>query len=94
MTVQKLTALGIKPGTTQKIAVGAASVQSAALGAKLVRLVSPVACHIVFAANPTAMANDCLLPANLPEYFMCNPTDLLAVIQDAAGGSLYITQAQ
>ena len=29
----------------------------------------------------------------ITEYFVCNPTDLIAAIQDAAGGNLYITPA-
>ncbi len=83
----------IKPGTTQNVAVGAASAQSAAVGGLVVRVVSSTDCHIVFGANPTALATSMFLPAKLPEYFVCAPTDKLAVIQDTAGGNLSITPA-
>jgi hypothetical protein len=33
------------------------------------------------------------LPAKVPEYFICSPTDKVAVIQDAAGGNLSVTPA-
>ena len=83
----------IKPGTTQNVAVGAASAQSAAVGGLVVRVVSSTDCHIAFGANPTALATSMFLPAKLPEYFVCAPTDKLAVIQDTAGGNLSITTA-
>lgn len=83
----------IKPGTPQNVTYAAASVQSAAIGSTLVRVVSSTDCRIAFGANPTATATSILLPAKMPEYFVCNPTDKIAVIQDAAGGSLSIVPA-
>ena len=83
----------LKPGTAQNIAYAAASVQSAAIGSPLVRVVSTTDCHIAFGANPTATASSMFLPAKVPEYFVCNPADKVAVIQDAAGGSLSIVPA-
>lgn len=102
MTTGKITAVcgvpgsafpAIKPGATAKLAFAGASVQSAAVNSRIVRVISSSDCHIAFGSNPTATANDLLLPANKPEYFVCNPTDLIAAIQDAAGGNLYITPA-
>ena len=83
----------IKPGAPQALAYAASSVQSAALGCVVVRVVATTDCHIAFGANPTATANSMLLPAKLPEYFICSPTDKVAVIQDVAGGNLSVTPA-
>lgn len=81
----------IKPGTALKVAIGAASVQSAATGATTIMLVATSACHVVIGKNPTATANDTLIPANTPVLFECANTDLVAVIQDSASGSLFVT---
>jgi hypothetical protein len=81
----------IKPGTALKVAYGAASVQSAAVGATTIMLVATTAVHVVIGQNPTATTNDTLIPANTPVWFECAKTDLVAAIQDSAGGSLYIT---
>ena len=83
----------VKPGASQVVAYVGSSVQSAAIGGTVVRVVSTTDCHIAFGANPTATATSMLLPARVPEYFICNPTDKVAVIQDAAGGNLSVTPA-
>jgi hypothetical protein len=83
----------VKPGVAQALAYAASSVQSAVLGCVVVRVVSTTDCHIAFGANPTAMATSMFLPAKVPEYFICSPTDKAAVIQDTAGGNLSITPA-
>ena len=83
----------VKPGAPQVVAYVGSSVQSAAIGGVVVRVVSTTDCHIAFGANPTATATSMLLPARVPEYFICNPTDKVAVIQDAAGGNLSVTPA-
>ncbi len=83
----------VKPGAPQVVAYVGSSVQSAAIGGTVVRVVSTTDCHIAFGANPTATATSMLLPARVPEYFICNPTDKVAVIQDAAGGNLSVTPA-
>ena len=59
-----------------------------------VRLVSTTDCHIAFgpAASTTATATSCLLPAMSPEYFWVNPGDVVAVIQDAASGTLNVSE--
>ena len=83
----------IRPGAAQKVTYAGASVQSAATNAKTVLLTSTTDCHVLVGANPTAAATDTFLPAKTPWLFSCASTDLVAVIQDAAGGSLYITPA-
>jgi hypothetical protein len=54
----------IKPGAPQVLAYAASSVQSAALGCVVVRVVSTTDCHIAFGANSTAAANSIVLLAN------------------------------
>ena len=102
MVIGKITAVcgvpgsafpAVKPGAPQVVAYVGSSVQSAAIGGTVVRVVSTTDCHIAFGANPTATATSMLLPARVPEYFICNPTDKVAVIQDAAGGNLSVTPA-
>lgn len=83
------------PADTQVVAIGAASVQSTAIaGTKraAVRLVATVDCHIAISKAPTATATSMLLAANQPEYFKLCDDYKIAVIQDAAAGSLYITE--
>lgn len=84
----------VRPGPTQKIAIGSVSTASAAVGAQVVRLLATADCHIAFGASPAADAGGLLLTANLPEYFACESTDGVAVIADAGEGSLYITPAR
>lgn len=84
----------INPGATQTLAVGAASVATAApIGADVVRLVSTVDCYVANGSNPTATAVSMFLPAKLPEYFVLAQSDKLAVLQAASGGTLFITSA-
>ena len=42
--------------------------------------------------TPTALATDSYLPADRPEYFTCTPGQKIAVIQEAAGGKLSVTE--
>jgi hypothetical protein len=83
----------ILPGTAITVVVGAASVQSAAINSTIVRVLATADCHIVFGGSPTATANDTLLPANQPEYFVFTPGQCIAVVQDSAPGTLFITPA-
>ena len=83
----------IRPGTTQKMTVGSSSTQSAAVNGTVARLVATADCHIAFGPSPVADTTCLFLPANTPEYFACYGTDLVAVISDSSGGSLYITPA-
>lgn len=83
-------------GTGQNVAIGAASVQSAAVGPQThaVRVVATGACHIETGPNPTATAASALIAANTHgEYFKVSPGDKVAVIQDgAATGNLNIVE--
>ncbi len=83
----------IRPGATQKVAVGSTSAASAPVTAQVVRLVATADCHVAFGPSATADASSLLLVANMPEYFACESTDTVAVIRDSADGSLYITPA-
>ena len=82
----------IYPYDTQVIAIGGAAVPSTSLRTQTIRLYATSACHIAIGANPTATSNDAFIPAGVIEYFMCEYNDLLSVIQDSAGGFLYITR--
>jgi hypothetical protein len=83
----------IRPGSTEKIAVGATPAASAETGSQVVRLLATVDCHVAFGTNPTADGSALCLPANLPEYFACDSRDKVAVVRDSTDGVLYITRA-
>ncbi len=83
----------IRPGVTQKVGFGSTSAASAVVGGGIIRLLSTADCHVAFGSNPTADGTCLFLPANMPEYFACSTGDQVAVIQDTAAGSLYITPA-
>jgi len=67
---------------TQKVAIGAGSVQSAAFNARTRFVVINVdqACSYVFGANPTATANEMRMSADATQYFGVNPGDKVAFI--------------
>lgn len=84
-----------RPETTQVVTVGAASAATTnAVGSQtyVVRLISTTDCHVVFAGTPTATANDMFLAADREELFRISPGEKVAAIQNAAGGSLYVTE--
>jgi hypothetical protein len=87
-----------RPFTSQSVAIGAASAASTAFNSQTVhvRLVATAACWISFGSPPPAAivrdANSTFLPPNLPEYFWVVTGSQIAVIQDGAGGFLYITE--
>ena len=67
----------------QTVAIGAGSVQSAALNrnTRFVRLMADSICSVAVGASPTATATNMRLAANVPEYFeISGPTRLIAVI--------------
>lgn len=70
------------PLTTQTVAIGGASVQSAAFNAKtsIIALHTDAICSIEFASNPTATANSRRLAANTTEYFEVQAGFKVAVI--------------
>jgi hypothetical protein len=80
--ISEYTAPGTSRGTTVQIAqessldqvtadFTAAAVQSAAFASttNIVRLICNVQCSVLFGTNPTATANNKVLPALVPEYF-------------------------
>jgi hypothetical protein len=83
----------VRPGPTQKVAIGSVPAVSAAVGAQVVRLVATADCHIAFGTSPAADATSLLLTANLPEYFACETAEKVAVLADSGEGLLYITPA-
>lgn len=86
----------LQSGTTQKIALGAASVASTAFGKATyaIRVVATGNCHIETGPAPTATASSAYIAANQRgETFAVNPEEKIAVIQDAsATGDLYVTE--
>jgi hypothetical protein len=85
----------IYPGTSQDLAVGAASAQSSAVGAStsVIRVIAKTNdARIRIGANPTAVAADTLVKTGVAEYFAVKGGDKVAAIQDSAGGTLNITE--
>lgn len=86
-----------RPGVSQDIATGAASVTlTNPFGPQTyqVRLSCTVACRfrVVEAAGGTAVAADTLLPPNWVEYIIVSPGQKIAAIQETAIGKLNITE--
>ena len=84
-------------GSGQVLALGAASVASAAVGqnTSIVRLVASGACHVDIGPTPvaTAATGMYLAPSREGEYFRIGVGEKVAVIQDgAATGNLYLTE--
>lgn len=84
----------LRPITNQTVAIGAASAQSAAFGGYIseIRLVASVNCFVAIGSAPTATTAGMRLVADVPEYFHVSPGEQIAVIQDASGGTLYVTE--
>lgn len=86
------------PGVCQKVAVGAASAQSAALGAgtTLVRLFSTVDCYIQIALAPTALSDgtSMFLPGGIVEYVgvAIAGSKIANIAAGASLGTLYIAE--
>lgn len=84
------------PGTAQKVAIGAASTSSTAIGANTHAVLVTVTsdCHIRIAPNSaTAVAADMLIKAAWPPIVLgVTPGDVVANIQDAAGGFLFLQE--
>lgn len=64
------------------VAIGAASVQSAAFDeeTRFIRIHTDAICSIAFGSNPTATSNSKRLAANQTEFFGVKPGDKVAVI--------------
>lgn len=81
-------------GTNQAIAVGAASVQSAAFGTgvSLIRVATTVDCYIAQGSNPTASSSTPLLTAGSIEHFVVAAGEKLAAIRVSTSGVMSITE--
>jgi hypothetical protein len=84
----------ISDGSTQSVAVSGTSAQSTAISANAgyVRFVATTLCHIRIGSNPTATPSNMPLVPYIPEYFVVPSGSKVAVIQNAAAGTLYITE--
>lgn len=80
--------------STQAVAVSGTSAQSAAISGatNAVRLMATTLCHVRIGANPTATNTNMPLAPYCPEYFVVGSGNKIAVIQNAAAGTLYITE--
>lgn len=81
--VERLAPVPLTPAlVTQKLTIGATSVQSAAFNAQttLVRLHTDAICSVSFGANPTATAANSRLSAESTEYFGVVAGQIVAVI--------------
>ncbi len=84
-----------RPGVTQTVTVAAASAATTNAvtdAVYKVRLISDTDCHVVFAVTPVATTGDMFLAADSEEYFAIQNGEKVAVIQNAAGGILYVTE--
>jgi hypothetical protein len=84
-------------GVSDVVTVSGTSAESEAITAYChdVRLVSTTNCWITFGATgATASAADgsAYLPANVVEYFHVTPGQVVAVVQDTAGGVLSVAE--
>jgi len=84
-----------KPISTQTVTVSATSAATSSGvsdGIDVARIVSTTACHYVIASSPTATTSDTYLPAGAVEYVSINVGEKIAFIQNAAGGTAYVTE--
>jgi hypothetical protein len=84
----------IIPGVSQSFTFDGTSGQGDAIDATIVRIVATENCWVKFGENPTAAVGDLYIVANVPEYFGINRGDVIAVVQDSAGGWIYITAGE
>jgi len=86
----------LRAGTAQKVTIGAASNSSTAITADTHAILLSVTsdCHIRIAnASATAVATDLLVKAAWPPIVLgVSPGDVVANIQDAAGGFMYLQE--
>jgi len=82
----------LRPGSTQRVAVGAASTSSTALqpGTEVVRLKATTDCHIRF--NSPALTTDLPLSAGETEYLQVPSGATINVIRSSADGFLFVTE--
>jgi hypothetical protein len=84
----------ISPGTPLTVTIGVASAATTGpVGASVIELVSTVACYIAIGANPTATSSTGYLAANVPVFYVVDPTSYVAALQVSAGGTLFVIPA-
>ena len=84
-----------RPHTVQKVAyTGTAGTITNPVGAGVsaVRLVVSSNAFVAFGTSPTATTSHMYMSAGVPEYFAIQPGEKVSAIQDAAGGTLYVTE--
>lgn len=84
-------------GASQKITTGASSTSSnpVATTTTLVRVYCTQNCLVAIGpSGTTASATSCFVPATTVQYFACNGSDVVSVIQDTTTGTFYLTEAQ
>lgn len=73
------------PLTTQTVAIGGGSTQSAAFGAdsRMIGVHTDAICSVEVGSNPTATSNSKRMAANTTEYFEVTPGHKIAVITNS-----------
>ncbi len=81
-------------GTSQDVAIGAASVPSTAFGAQTykVRVAVTSDCRIRIEKTPVAIVTDTLMSAGSTEWFTCSPGEKIACIQVSGAGTMNVTE--
>ena len=84
--VDGLTGLARPALTTQRVAIGAVSAQSAAFNTATIFIIATadIPCQIAFGANPTAVATSGYLPAAFPRPYTVVGGQKVANIQQQA----------
>ncbi len=78
--------------SVQKITTSGSSAQTAAaVGANIVLLYATADAHIAVGANPIATTADFFLKAGVYIAISVDPSNLVAAIQDAGAGVVYVT---
>jgi len=84
----------LAPGTCQAITTSGSSAASSAFAAstRVVRVVATQNVNFMFGASPTATTSMNYLPAGQVEYFKVTGGEKVAVIQNSAAGTFYVTE--
>jgi len=82
-------------GTVQTVTIGAASAACTnPFGdqTREIRVICTANAHVVIAGTPVATTGDTYMALGREEEFRVNPGEKIAVIQNSAGGVLYVTE--
>ena len=91
----------LQPSTTQTVTIAGTSAASLPItNTNIIRIVSTAACHIRFGGaggGSPATTSDMYMPPNVPEHFEIGDLEdssltVVNVIQNAGGGTLFITE--